>query len=81
MRSLRPDKALQLSSASLGFIGLAPPDFAPLAVRLRRQSGPLVVRVITALILSSYFGRCRSKKAQITAGPFGSLGAGPKNRG
>jgi hypothetical protein len=26
-------------------------------------------------------GRCRSKKAQITAGPFGSLGAGPNNRG
>ncbi len=28
-----------------------------------------------------YLGRCRSKKAQITAGPFGSLGAGPNNRG
>jgi len=29
VRSLRPDKALQLPSASLGFIGAAPPDFAP----------------------------------------------------
>jgi hypothetical protein len=38
VRSLRPDKALQLPSASLGFIGAAPPDFAPLAGRLCRQS-------------------------------------------
>ena len=30
---------------------------------------------------SGYLGRCRSKKAQITAGPFGSLGVGPKSRG
>jgi hypothetical protein len=26
-------------------------------------------------------GRCRSKKAQIIAGPFGSMGDGPNNRG
>ena len=26
-------------------------------------------------------GRCRSKKAQITSGPLGSLGDGPNNRG
>ena len=25
--------------------------------------------------------RCRAKKSQITAGPFGSLGLGPKIRG
>ena len=29
----------------------------------------------------SYPGFCRSKKAQITAGPFGSLGVGPRSRG
>ena len=49
--------------------------------RPSEQKRPHMVRAITALIPSSYFGRCRSKKAQITAGPFGSLGAGPKNRG
>lgn len=30
---------------------------------------------------SGYLGRCRSKKAQITAGPFSSLSIGPKIRG
>jgi hypothetical protein len=29
----------------------------------------------------SCLGCCRLKKAQITAGPFGSLGVGPKIRG
>ena len=29
----------------------------------------------------SYRGGCRSKKAQISAGPFGSIGDGPNNRG
>jgi hypothetical protein len=29
----------------------------------------------------SYLSCCRLKKAQITAGPFGSLGVGPKIRG
>ena len=29
----------------------------------------------------SYLGCCRLKKAQINAGPFGSLGVGPKIRG
>jgi hypothetical protein len=32
-------------------------------------------------VVGNYLGPCRSKKAQITAGPFGPLGVGPKIRG
>jgi len=47
-------------------------DEAPVCRALERDPLSLAVAV---------HGRCRSKKVQITAGPFGSLGAGPNNRG
>ena len=36
---------------------------------------------VLAVLGVSYLGCCRLKKAQINAGPFGSLGDGPKIRG
>jgi hypothetical protein len=51
---------------------------------VRPEWGQMIRAIQTGssvLPLTSYLGRCRSKKAQITAGPFGSLGVGPKSRG
>ena len=41
----------------------------------------LLVRTFAGVGPDRYFDPCRSKKFQITSGPFGSVGDGPKSRG
>ena len=51
----------------------------PLRLMYIEERGLLIFR--GAELDSLYLAACRSKKAQITAGPFGSLGDGPKPLG
>jgi hypothetical protein len=50
----------------------------PLCLMYIEERGLLILR---RQLDSLYLDACRSKKAQITAGPFGSLGDGPKPLG
>jgi hypothetical protein len=59
-------------------------DFLPCIALGRDDDEAQVCRALERdppCVTVAIHGRCRAKKAQITAGPFGSLGAGPNNRG